>query len=119
MTTSDRQKQPAVLRLRIAAVSFLSILVATACTLMRQRSTPTPIVLCYKAVAPTEPPTPTIFTCYTAPPPTVSPTPTVFTSPLSTPTPTSTPAPEARRLLLERLVAEGRFPGGVAGDLEG
>jgi hypothetical protein len=119
MPIPDKQMRPTMLRLRITAVSLLSILVTTACTLMRQRSTPTPVVLCYKAVAPAEPPTPTVFTCYTAPPPTVSPTPTAFTSPLPTPTPTSTPTPEARLPLLERLVAEGRFPDGVADNLEG
>ena len=119
MMIPDKQKRPVMLRLRITVVSLLSILVTTACTLTRQRSTPTPVVLCYKGVAPPEPPTPTIFTCYTAPPPTVSPTPTAFTSPLPTPTPTSTPMPEARRLLWERLVDEGRFPDGVADGLEG
>jgi hypothetical protein len=119
MPIPDKRKQPITLRLRITVVSLLSILVATACTMMRQRSTPTPVVLCYKVAMPTEPPTPTIFTCYTAPPPTASPTPTAFTSPLPTSTPTSTPTPEARRLLRERLVAERRFPDGVADDLEG
>ena len=119
MMIPDKQKRPVMLRLRITVVSLLSILVTTACTLTRQRSTPTPVVLCYKGVAPSEPPTPTIFTCYTAPPPTVSPTPTALTSPLPTPTPTSTPTPEARRLLLERLVAEGCFPDGVDDGLEG
>jgi hypothetical protein len=119
MPTPNKRKRPVMLRLRITAVSLLSILVTTACTMMRQRSTPTPVVLCYKMVMPTEPPTPTIFTCYTAPPPTVSPTPTVFTSPLPTPTPTSTPTLEARRLLRERLVSEGRFPNGVTDGLGG
>jgi hypothetical protein len=119
MPTPDRQEHPVMLRLRITVVSLLSILVTTACTMMRQRSTPTPVMLCYKMVVPTEPPTPAIFTCYTAPPPTVSPTATAFTSPLPTPTPTSTPTSEARRLLRERLVAEGRFPDGFAGGLEG
>jgi hypothetical protein len=61
--------------------------------------TPTPFVSCYKMVAPTQTPTAT--------PP---------TSPLPTPTPTA--PSEARRLLLEGLLADGRFPQQVVWQLE-
>jgi hypothetical protein len=129
MPNSTEQKRSLSLRIKIALISILSFIVTTACSLSRTR--PTPEVTCYTAIAPTDPPTPEVLcyemvieitatptptlTCYTAPPPTD--TPTTFTSPLSplpTPTPTPTPTPEARRLLLDRLLTEGRLPQDVA-----
>jgi hypothetical protein len=109
-------------RLKIAVVSLLSFVVTTACSLARLRSTVVPEVTCYAMVAPTEPPTPAVLcyemvaptptpTCYTATaPPTELSTATPPTSPLGTPTPTSTVPLEARRQLLEGLLADGRFP---------
>lgn len=133
MTMPRRQRHPLPLRLKITAISLLSFVVTTACSLSRLRSTltpdvtcysmiaptepPTPEVLCYEMVAPTAPPTPTPM-CYTpSPPPTGIQTPTPPTSPLPTPTPTSTS--EARHLLLERLLAEGRFPQDAIWQLNG
>jgi len=71
--------------------------------------------------------TPPSPTCYTPTPPmcyTPTPTPTCYTPtptpssypphPNGIPQPSSTPTPEARRLLLEQLLAEGRFPQDVA-----
>ncbi|HUX76553.1 MAG TPA: hypothetical protein VMY40_07950 [Anaerolineae bacterium] len=44
---------------------------------------------------------------------------TPFTSPISPlPTPTPPPTSEARRLLLDKLLAEGRFPGDVTQELK-
>lgn len=62
-------------------------------------------------------PSTSLMCCYAPPPPTETPTPTSPVSPLPTPTPTSTP--EARRLLLERLLAEGCLPKHVACQLKG
>ena len=134
MADRIKQKRPFSLRLKIATVSLLSLIVTTACSLLRSRTTPTPVVMCYEMVAPTDIPTPAVMcyemvaptdtpspfvTCYTAPPPTKTPTSTTFTSPLSPlPTPTPTSTPEARHLLLDKLLAEGRFPQDVARQLE-
>jgi hypothetical protein len=97
-------------RLKIAAISLLGLLVPSACA--------PPPPMCYVPPAPTDTPTPFV-TCYTAPPPTETPTPTTFTSPISPlPTPTPTSAPEARHLLLEKLLADGRFPDDVARELK-
>jgi hypothetical protein len=116
-------------RLKIAVISLLSFVVTTACSLARIRSTVEPDVTCYTMVAPTEPFTPAALcyemveltptpTCYTATaPPVGASTATPPTSPLATPTPTSTA--EARRLLLERLLAEGRFPEDTVWHLDG
>lgn len=118
MPNPARQKRSLSLRLKIAAVSLLSLLVTTACSLLRLRSTPTPVITCYEIVAPTDPPTPFV-TCYTAPAPTKTPISTTFTSPISPlPTPTPTLTPEARRILLQKLLAEGRFPHDVARELK-
>jgi hypothetical protein len=64
--------------------------------------TPTPRPMCY-----TQPPIPT---CYT---PTVTPH-TQTQSSTATPTPAT---PQARRQLLDRLLAEGRFPPDIAREL--
>jgi len=113
-----RPKRSLSLRLKIAAISLLSFLVTTACSLLRLRSTPEPVMLCYEVINPTDTPKP-IVTCYTALPPTDTPPPTTFTSPISPlPTPTTTSTPEARHLLLEELLATGRFPTDVAHELE-
>jgi hypothetical protein len=98
-------------RIKLAAVSFLGLLIPSACSTVTQP-------VCYAPLPPTDTPTPFV-TCYTAPPPTETPTPTPFTSPIS-PLPTPTPAStaEARRLLLDRLLSEERFPDEVARDLE-
>lgn len=93
------------LRLKIVVISLLSLLVTTACSLLRWR--PTPTMVCYAPVPPTETPTPFV-TCYKMSAQTETPSATPPTSPLPTPTPTA--SPEARRLLLEGLLAEGRFP---------
>ena len=106
MPTPDESKRSLKRRLKIAAVSLLGFLIPSACA--------PPPVTCYVPPAPTDTPTPFV-TCYTAPAPTE--TPTTFTSPIS-PLPTLTPSPEARRLLREKLLAEGRFPDKVARDLE-
>jgi hypothetical protein len=105
MPTPRESKRSLKRQLKIAAVSLLGFLIPSAC------SPPPP--MCYVPPAPTDTPKP-VVTCYTAPPPTQTPTP--FTSPLPTPTPTSTP--EARRLLRDKLLAEGCFPAGVARELE-
>jgi hypothetical protein len=136
MSDRIKRKRPFPLRLKIGAVSLLSLVVTTACSLLRSRTTPTPVIMCYEMVAPNDTPTPVVMcyaevaptdtptpfvTCYTAPPPTETPTPTTFTSPLiplPTPTPTPTPTPEARHLLLQRLLAEGRLPHDVVHELE-
>ncbi len=128
MSNSTEYKRSFPVRIKIALVSLLSFIVTTACTLSRTR--PTPEVTCYTAIAPTDPPTPEVL-CYEAvieptntPTPTVTcytATPTTFTSPLSplpTPTPTLTPTLEARRLLLDELLAKGRFPQDIARQLE-
>lgn len=113
-------------RLKIALVSLMAFLISSACSLKPPRETPVqicyievtrivphatdtpePIVLCYEPSVPTATPTPM---CYTP-----TPSPTTFVSPLS---PIPTPTPEARRLLQERLLAEGRFPQGVTRELE-
>ena len=99
-------------------VSVLSFLVTTACSWLRLRSPSDPNVTCYTAVAPTDPPTPVVL-CYEIAAPTETPTPDTFTSPLSPlPTPTPTSTPEAHRLLLDRLLAEGRFPQDLTRQLE-
>jgi hypothetical protein len=122
MPTLTRRKHPVSVRIKIAAIAFLSSIVTLACTLTRQRATPA--VLCYQTIAVTDTPAPFI-TCYEAVIPSETPTP--FTSPLATPTPTcytptpsptpTTPTPEARHLLLEQLIAEGRLPEDVARQL--
>lgn len=113
-----RQKHSLSLRTKIAVVSLLSFLVTTACSWLRLRATPTPQVMCYIMIEPTDTPTPVVM-CYEVQMPTETPTLTTFISPLSPlPTPTLTPTPEARRLLRERLLAEGRFPRAVARQLE-
>lgn len=123
--------RPLSLRLKITLVSLLSLAVTTACSLLRLRSDTGPQVTCYTAVASPEPPTPEVMcyevaaptqipspfvTCYTAPPPTMTATPTPPTSPLATPTATATA--EARRLLLDQLLADGRFPARVVEQLD-
>jgi hypothetical protein len=108
MPTSTRRKQPIPVRIRIAAIALLSPIVTLACAATRQR--PTLEVLCYQVIAVTDTPTPFV-TCYDAVIPSEIPTP--FTSPLPTPTAT----PEARHLLLERLLAEGRLPENVLQEL--
>lgn len=108
MPTPDESKRSLKRRLKIAAVSLLGFLIPSACA--------PPTVTCYVPPAPTDTPTPFV-TCYTAPAPTSTPTPDTFTSPLS-PLPTPTPSPEARRLLREKLLTEGRFPGKVVRELE-
>jgi len=109
MPTSDESKRSLRRKLKIAAVSLLGFIVPSACA--------PPTVTCYVPPAPTDTPTPFV-TCYTAPAPTQ--TPNTFTSPLSplSPLPTPTPSPEARQLLREKLLTEGRFPDKVARDLE-
>jgi len=121
-------------RLKITLVSLAALAISAACSPkptqqtpiatcyvpLMPTDTPEPIVMCYTATAPppTFTPTPTPM-CYTptAPAPTLTLTPNTFTSPIS-PLPTPTPAPEARHLLRERLLAEGRFPQDVARQLE-
>ncbi|MBU0702527.1 MAG: hypothetical protein KKC18_01510 [Chloroflexi bacterium] len=105
MPTPDESKRSLKRRLKIVAVSLLGFLIPSACA---------PPPMCYVPPAPTDTPTPFVM-CYVAPAPTE--TPTTFTSPLS-PLPTPTPSPEARRLLREKLLTEGRFPDTVARDLE-
>ena len=94
MPTLDESKRSLKRRLKIAAVSLVFLL------------------------------PPAFGCCYAPPPPTYEPTlppqkvtPPIFTSPIS-PLPTPTPTPETRRLLRERLLAEGRFPQAVAQQLE-
>jgi hypothetical protein len=162
------------LRAKIAVISLLSLLITTACSLLRLRSdqesgvvrlkvsnptdTATPYVMCYEVSLPTDTPTPVCYTptplpLYSShtPTPTLTPTPLCYTPtpsptaispdalPLLTPakvprvmcyapqadvrpvgrdpvdviTPVPTPA-DARRLLLEDLLAQGRFPRRVA-----
>jgi len=133
MATPDKQRKSLMLRLKITVVSLVALVLSAACSPKPTQETPTitcyepavptdtpePIVTCYTATAPppTFTPTPTVM-CYTptALPSTLTPTPTTFTSPLS-PLPTPTLTPEARRLLRERLLAEGRFPHDVAREL--
>jgi hypothetical protein len=108
-------------RLKIALVSLMAFFISSACSLKPPRETPVPI--CYAEVPPvTDTPEPIVM-CYTMPAPTATPTPlcytptpypTTFVSPLS---PIPTPTPEARRLLQERLLAEGRFPQSIAHEL--
>jgi len=119
MSDPARQKHLLSLRVKVAVVSLLSFLVTTACSWLRLSGTPTPQITCYIAVEPTDTPTPIVM-CYEPQIPTETPTLTAFTSPLSplSPLPTPTPTPEARRLLQERLLAEGRFPRAVARQLE-
>lgn len=121
-------------RLKITLVSLAALVISAACSPKPTQKTPTitcyepavptdtpePIVTCYTATAPllTFTPTPTAM-CYTptALPPTLTPTPSTFTSPLS-PLPTPTSMSEARHLLRERLLTEGRFPQDVTRELE-
>jgi hypothetical protein len=118
MPISAKRRRSLSRRLRIAMVSVLSFLVTTACSWLRLRSTPDPSVTCYTAVAPTKPPTPVVL-CYEIAAPTETSTPDMFTSPISPlPTPTPTSTPEAHRLLLDRLLAEGRFPQDLTRQLE-
>lgn len=99
MPTPDESKLK--LRLKIAAVSLLGFLLPAACSLRPTCYTPGPLPVS------TDTPTPFV-TCYTST--------ATFISPLS-PLPTPTPTPEARRLLREKLLADGRFPASVARDL--
>ena len=116
MATPDKQRKSLMLRLKITVVSLVALVLSAACSPKPTQETPT--ITCYEPAVPTDTPEP-IVTCYTAtaPPPTFTPTPTTFTSPIS-PLPTPTPASEARHLLRERLLAEGRFPQDVARELE-
>ena len=134
MATPDKQRKSLMLRLKITLVSLVALVLSAACSPKPTQRTPT--ITCYEPAVPTDTPEP-IVTCYTAtaspptftptPPPmcytptplplTLTPTPDTFTSPLS-PLPTPTLAPEARHLLRERLLAEGRFPQDVARELE-
>jgi len=134
MATPDKQRKSLMLRLKITVVSLVALALSAACSPKPTQKTPT--ITCYEPAVPTDTPEPVVM-CYTAtaPPPTFTPTPTpmcytptplpltltptpdTFTSPLS-PLPTPTLAPEARHLLRERLLAEGRFPQGVARELE-
>jgi hypothetical protein len=172
------------LKLKIALVSFLSLVVTAACSRLRLRGveqpdvlcytvisptdTPTPVVMCYEVSLPTDTPTPVCYTATPSPSASHTPTPTLTLTPLCytatlTPTPlgyTPTPSPtaisaddspflppdkvppvtcyapqadvgpaalgpvdvaspvptpsEARHLLLEKLLAQGRFPLHVA-----
>ena len=118
MSTPTRRNRSPSLRLKIAAISLLSFMVTTACSWLRLRPTAGPDVMCYKAVTPTDTPTPVVM-CYEMSLPTETLPSTTFTSPISPlPTPTPTPTSEARRLLLDKLLAEGRFPDGVTLELE-
>jgi hypothetical protein len=175
----SKRSLPFSLRVKIAVISLLSLLITTACSLLRLRSnqesgvvrlkvsnptdTVTPYVMCYEVSLPADTPTPV---CYTPTPPPLfsshTPTPTLTPTPLCyTPTPSpvtvspdaapaltpakvppvmcyvpredvgpvgpgpvdvTVPVPtpsEARRLLLEELLAKGRFPDDVANGLEG
>ena len=132
MATPDKQRKSLMLRLKITVVSLVALVLSAACS--PKPTQETPAITCYEPAVPTDTPEP-IVTCYTAtaPPPTftptpmcytptppastLTPTPTTFTSPIS-PLPTPTLAPEARHLLRERLLAEGRFPQDVARELE-
>jgi hypothetical protein len=86
-----------------------------------QASGPTP--MCYTPTPSHTPSSPTPTTmCYT-PTPSHTPTPMLRPSfaPASqdrTPQPPASPTPEARQELLERLLAEGRFPRDVANKLQ-
>jgi hypothetical protein len=118
MSTPTRRNRSPSLRLKIAAISLLSFVVTTACSWLRLRPTAEPGVTCYTAVAPTDPPTPVVL-CYEVSPPTETPPSSTFTSPISPlPTPTPSPTSEARRLLLDTLLAEGRFPDEVTQELK-
>ena len=98
MPIPNRSKLSFKLKLKLVVVSLLGVLLPSACA----RYTPTPM-----------PPT-----CYEPVAPPMTATPTTFISPIS-PLPTPTPSPEARRLLREKLLTEGRFPGKIARQLEG
>ena len=118
MSTPTRRNRSPSLRLKIAAISLLSFMMTTACSWLRLRPTARPDVMCYKAVTPTDTPTPVVM-CYEVSLPTETPPSTPFTSPISPlPTPAPTPTSEARRLLLDKLLAEGRFPGDVTQELK-
>ena len=114
MPEPAKRKLSPPLRVKIATISLLTTFVTIACAILRPRptpeitcytvvptitDTPEPIIMCYEAVAPTEASTST---------------PTPLNSPLDTPTPTT----EARRLLREQLLAEGRFPGRVVREMK-
>ncbi len=117
MSDQIKARQSLSRRIKFAAASLISFIVTSACSLTQSRTTPTPTVLCYTQVGPTHTPTPVVL-CYEVVEPTGTPTP--FTSPLSPlPTPTPTFTPEARRLLLDRLLTEGRLPPDVVRQLEG
>lgn len=119
MPIPPRSKRSPSLRLKIATISALSFVVTTACSSLRLRSPSNPGVMCYIAIAPTDTPTPMVM-CYEVLMPTETPTPDTFTSPISPlPTPAPTSTLEARRLLLDRLLADGRFPQDVTRQLEG
>lgn len=106
-------------RIRLIVISALAFCVTVACSLWDRRARKgvvtcytaepipeTPEVLCYEMVEPT--PTPEELT--------PSPTPVCYTA---TPSPTWTPTPvaEDQESLLERLLAEERFPEDVAREL--
>lgn len=117
MSSSDGPGRSITRRLKIAAVSLLSLIVTSACALLRLRPTEEPVVLCYEVAAPTDPPTPVVV-CYEVAAPTATPTLTCYTatppvSPLS-PLPTPTPSEEARGALREELLAGSRFPEAIA-----
>jgi hypothetical protein len=99
MSASNVPKLSLKLKLKIAVVSLLGFLLPSACMCYAPVLPPTTTPMCYE---PTQMPS--------------TPTPTTFTSPLPTPTPS--PTPEARRLLRDKLLAEGRFPQKVARQLE-
>ncbi len=90
MPESNKSKPTLSLRFRIALVSLLSFIVTTACAVLQQRVEPTPEVLCYEMIVPTDTPTP-IVDCYIASPVTETPT---LTPVCYTPTPSpNTPDP--------------------------
>lgn len=112
---------PKSLRIQLALLSFCAFLVTVACGWLRPRATPTPAITCYTVVAPTNPPTPSV-TCYKpmvpSPPATPSPIVTCYEAVIPSTTPPPPPAaPQSRQMLLDRLLAEGRFPAAVAQQL--
>jgi len=114
MTAPNPSNRSLRQRIKLAVASLLGLLIPSACSTVTQP-------MCYVPAPPTDTPTPFV-TCYTAPPPAETSTPTPFTSPLSPLSPLATPPPtstaEARRLLLDRLLSEDRFPDAVARDME-
>lgn len=129
MTEPVRRRLSVVRRWRLVVVSGLAFCVTLACSLFRGRDSDGDAgVICYAEAPPTE--TPQIM-CYepvmieepTATPTPISPlsplpTPVMCYTPTPSPTPTATPTPEARDVLLDRLLADGRFPETVARALQ-